>query len=99
MDDTSLNGLVGEVREDYQIPPYFPDTTLQNSIKEGEFALSKLNSGCDISKDLSYRQLLKNYTYYAIHHRVDEFFKNYSEMILTWQLETEVPANASTENT
>jgi hypothetical protein len=31
--------------------------------------------------------------YYAYHHRVNEFMENYASVILTWQMETEVPSD------
>lgn len=32
---------------------------------------------------------------YAYHHRVSEFMDNYSSVILTWQMETEVEADGN----
>lgn len=90
MNEKELTALVEEMREEFQIPPYYRDAQLENLAKEGEITVGKLNPGCDISKDLTYRMLLKNYMYYAFHHRVNEFMENYSSVILTWQMETEV---------
>lgn len=59
MNEAELNALVKEMRDDYQIPPYHPDSELKNYAKEGEMHLGKLNSGCSITEDLLYRSLLK----------------------------------------
>lgn len=90
MNEAELNTLVKEMRDDYQIPPYHPDSELKNYAKEGEMHLGKLNSGCSITEDLMYRSLLKNYMYYAFYHKTSEFFENYGNIITTWQMETEV---------
>lgn len=82
--------LVQEMRDEFQIPPYYNDMQLANLAKEGETVIGGLNPGQSISKDLTYRMLIKNYMYYAYHHRVSEFMDNYANIILTWQMETEV---------
>ncbi len=91
MEPEDLKGLVNEMREDFQIPLYFPDGQLERCAREGLEALGNLNPVADISADQQYRMLLKNYMYYAIHHITNEFFLNYSQLILKWQLESEVP--------
>lgn len=93
MTETELMELVADMREEFQIPPYYSDDQLNNLAKEGECAVGGLNPGCSITKDLVYRMLLKNYMYYAYHHRVNEFAENYASVILTWQMETEVPSD------
>ena len=70
MNEKELASLVEEMREEFQIPPYYEDKQLANLAKEGEHAVGRLNPGCSIIKDLTYRMLLKNYMYYAYHHRV-----------------------------
>lgn len=90
MEDTILNKIVEEVRRDFQIPPYFKDEGLKSYAKEGEAYLLGLNPGSDIESDMTYRMLLKNYVYYAYHHKVNEWKNNYSEMILEWRLGNEV---------
>ena len=95
MSNEELATLVDEVIEEFQIPPYYDDNQLIILIKEGEYTVGRLNPGCGITTDLTYRMLLKNYVYYAYHHRVSEFMNNYSSVILTWQMETEVSANGN----
>ena len=95
MSNEELATLVDEVIEEFQIPPYYDVNQLINLIKEGEYTVGRLNPGCGITTDLTYRMLLKNYVYYAYHHRVSEFMNNYSSVILTWQMETEVSANGN----
>lgn len=85
-----MDMLMTEVREEFQIPPYFPDTALRRYLEEGKRRLDELNPGRDPEKDLTFRMLLKNYAYYAYHHKVNEWEQNYSGVILSWQLGSEV---------
>ena len=50
-----LKNLTDEMKEEFQIPPYYQDMQLRNLAKEGEKAVGGLNPGCDISEDLTYR--------------------------------------------
>ena len=95
MSNEEIATLVDEVLKEFLITPYYDDDQLINLIKEGEYTVGRLNPGCSITTDLTYRMLLKNYEYYANHHRVSEFMNNYSSVILTWQMETEVSANGN----
>ena len=95
MSKEELTILVAEMREEFQIPPYYSDVQLSILAQEGECTVGGLNPGGSIIDDLTYRMLLKNYMYYAYHHRVSEFMDNYSSMILTWQMETEVEADGN----
>ena len=90
MTDKQLLEVIEEVRKEYQIPPFFNDNGLKNFLQEGEAFLLGLNPGCDLDIDLTYRMLLKTYTYYAYHHKINEWQKNYQNAILNWQLTTEV---------
>ena len=67
MNENELSILVDEMREEFQIPPYYDDRQLRNLAKEGEHAVGRLNPGCGITKDLTYRMLMKNYMYYSYH--------------------------------
>lgn len=90
MSEESMKNLIGEIRRDFQIPPYFKDEGLENYIKEGEAQLLPLVPTAEIETDLRYRMLLKNYVNYAYYHKVPEWRENYSGMILEWQLNQEV---------
>lgn len=89
MDEQSLLKLIQEVRRDYQIPPFLKDETLKNFANEGACLLKNLNPACT-TDDGIFRMLLKNYIYYAYHHQTNEWKVNYAELILSWQLGTEV---------
>lgn len=89
-----LEQLIVEVRREFQIPPFFPDDSLENYIKEGYTRLMKLNPVAQLKFDLDFRMLLKNYTYYAYHHKINEWEKNYNSLILSWQLGSEVGMDA-----
>lgn len=86
-----MEALVKEIREEFRIPPYYEDAAIERNIKEGEFRLSRLNPGRNIEQDLMYRNLVKNYVYYAFNNVINEFFENYASSILEWQMESEVP--------
>lgn len=83
-----MEELVREIREDYQFPPWYDDNSIKRLINEGRAYLDMLNPGHDIQEDVVYRSLIKNYCYYAYHHKTDEYEKNYAQMILSWQLES-----------
>lgn len=80
-----MDELIYEAREEFQIPPYFPDSGLLNYLNEGKVRLEFLNPLAK-EDDKTYRMLLKNYIYYAYHHKVHEFEDNYGSLILTWQM-------------
>lgn len=82
--------LLYEIRTEFQIPPFFPDDGLKNYIQEGKARLLYLNPGRDWKKDMTFRSLLKNYVYYAYHHKIHEWEKNYENLIVSWQMGSEV---------
>lgn len=84
-----MEELIAQVRTEFQIPPYFPDESIKNYLEEGKQRLDELNPGRDLEKDKTFRMLLKNYVYYAYHHKVNEWENNYSNAILAWQLGSE----------
>lgn len=85
-----MEKLIIQVREEFQIPPYFSDEGLKNFAKEGECRLKALNPIADTKNDETYKMLLKMYIYYAYHHKVNEWEKNYESIITSWMLGTEV---------
>lgn len=88
MEDMEI--LISEVRQEFQIPPYFPNESIKNYLQEGKARLDLLNPGRDLETDMLFRMLLKNYVYYAYHHKVHEWEQNYANLISTWQLGSEV---------
>lgn len=80
-----MDELIYEAREEFQIPPYFPNEGLKNYLEEGKARLKFLNPLAK-EDDKTYRMLLKNYIYYAYHHKIHEFEENYGSLILTWQM-------------
>ena len=63
-----LEEMIEEVRQEFQIPPYFPDESLLRYLKEGKHRLDTLNPGRSLETDDTFRSLLKNYVYYAYNH-------------------------------
>lgn len=90
MNEGLLTQIVEDVRLEYQIPPYFEDEGLMNFAREGTTYLLAKNPLGNIETDVTFQMLLKNYIYYAYHHRVNEWKDNYSSMILEWMLNAEV---------
>lgn len=86
MDNKILDMIIQEVREEFQIPPYFPDINIANYAKEGEQELLKLVKPIDFEKDLIAKSLLKNYINHAYFKKTNEFMVNYNINIVGWQL-------------
>lgn len=85
-----MEELIEKIRSEFQIPPYFSNEGIKSYVEEGIARLDFLNPGRDWKKDKTYRMLLKNYVYYAYHHKVNEWEENYKYVILSWQLGSEV---------
>ena len=49
-----LEKLITEIRQDYQIPPYFQDTGLMRYLEEGKARLDFLNPGQSLDDDFPY---------------------------------------------
>lgn len=77
--------IAKEVRDEFQIPPYFPDTSLLNFVREGQYRLKTFVSNADFIEDLTARFLLKTYVNYAYFKKVNEFMEEYNNDILAWQ--------------
>ena len=90
MEQQDLKELLEEVRRDFQIPPYFSQEGLVKYAEEGIHRLEGLNPGRNFTQDETFKMLLKNYIYYAYHHKVYEWEQNYASIILSWQLGSEV---------
>ena len=75
-----LEKLITEIRQDY--------------LEEGKARLDFLNPGQSLDDDYTFRMLLKNYVYYAYHHKVNEWEDNYKALILSWQMGSEVKTHA-----
>lgn len=86
--------LAEEIRADNQVPPYTPDNVIINSIEKCEQRLNMLRPGADFYNDPLSRGLLKDFVYYDMVHRFEEFLQNYGPDIRAWQLSEEV-ADAS----
>lgn len=85
-----MEALINEIREEFHIPPYYPDAAIERQVNEGLARLLNLNPGKNYEDDLVLRMLVKNYAYYAYIGSVHLFMENYASTILEWQLESEV---------
>ena len=94
MTETQYERLAGEIREDNQVPPYTPNNVIVDSILKCERRLDMLKPGADFVNDPLSRGLLKDFVYYDMVHRFEEFLQNYGPDIRAWQLSEEV-ADAS----
>jgi hypothetical protein len=86
--------LAEEIRADNQVPPYTPDDVIIRSIMKCEQRLKMLKPCADFELDPISRGLLKDFVYYDMVHRFEEFMTNYGPDIRSWQLSEEV-ADAS----
>lgn len=82
--------LIEEVRQEFHIPPYFEDEGILRFLKEGKAQLDRINPGRKLSEDETYKMILKNYANYAYYGKANEFWENYKNTILMWQLGSEV---------
>lgn len=94
MTDTQYEILAEEIRADNQVPPYTPNNVIIDSIIKCERRLNMLRPGADFENDPLSRGLLKDFVYYDMVHRFEEFLQNYGSDIRAWQLSEEV-ADAS----
>ena len=94
MTDTQYEILAEEIRADNQVPPYTPNNVIVDSILKCERRLNMLRPGADFENDPYSRGLLKDFVYYDMVHRFEEFLQNYGHDIRAWQLSEEV-ADAS----
>lgn len=78
--------LIKEIRDDYQIPPYYENAVIERAVDECSTRLLFLKPGTDFDTDYQGRALLKNAVYYSLFHRYEEFEQNYMNLILSWQL-------------
>lgn len=88
--DELIEKIVDDVTWEFQIPPYFPQEALINYVKEGIARLKFLNPEGNLERDETYKMLVKNYAYYAYHHKVNAWEENYADTILSWILGNEV---------
>lgn len=85
MDEKTLADLAGEIREDFQLPPYLADAVIKRAMQECCLRLSSLNPGSDLTEGTG-KMLLKNATYYNIQHRYEEFESDYATVLHGWML-------------
>ena len=81
-----LTALCGEIRADNQIPPYTPDEVIERSIRKCAARLESLKPSADFEADTLGRGYLKDFVYYDMVHRHEEFLQNYGPDIRAWQL-------------
>ena len=94
MTEEFLALIVGEIREDYQIPPYTDDYVIMRSVEKCAARLESLRPGADFENDALGRSYLEDFVYYDMVHRYEEFLQNYGPDIRAWQL-SEVVADAT----
>ena len=78
MNDTQINSLIEEIKQDQHISPNEDDETIKNYIKEAEYDINDATGNeIDYEQDLKARSLLKNYVFYARFGRLAEFKQLY----------------------
>ena len=89
MTNEQIAALIAEIREDFQIPPYYEDSVIRRAVLKCMARLSDLREDADFVADHISRGLLGNYVYYALNHRDEEFMQCYGPDIRSWQLSAE----------
>ena len=94
MNETQINKLLQEIKNEQHISPFEDDKTLEGYIKEAEFDINQ-KSGEEINYliDLSARSLLKNYVFYARSKKLAEFKQLYGGEYIDLQAKYYKPAN------
>ena len=79
MNDTQIQKLVNQIRDEQHISPFEEDEVIIGYIKEAEYDINH-NCGTEIDyeKDLKARSLLKDYVFYAREKRLAEFRQLYA---------------------
>lgn len=99
MKEYDLHDLVYDVREDFQIPPYVNDSTIYRALSESAaWADGLVEPDLDLETDKTALELVKNRTYYALNHILDEFEPAYGSSIRAWQLGMEVSEDETDED-
>ena len=99
MDQETLVELITEIRADNQIPPYTSNDIIARSIQRCAARLSSLRRSVDFDTDLVGRGYLKDFVYYDMVHRTEEFMENYGPDIRAWMLTEELDEEDSEEVT
>lgn len=87
MNEQQITALIKEIRDEQQISPMFPDSTIKNYVVEAEFDINNsVGYQIDYSTDLIAKSLLKNYVLYANHKRLAEFKELYNSDYVKLQI-------------
>lgn len=86
MSEELVAALCGEIRADNQIPPYTDDDVIARSVQKCAARLESLKPGVNWDADVLGRAYLKDFVYYDMVHRYEEFLDNYGPDIRSWQL-------------
>ncbi len=97
LNQDTLTSLINEIREGYNIPFFYSDDMLTQSIREADYYLNTIVTDIDYDEDLIAREFLKNRVLYSYNNRLDDFEDNYSKSITSWQLSHIPSVNDETE--
>lgn len=78
MNDTQIQSLLQEIKNEQHISPFEEDSVIISYIKEAQYDINKCGPDIDYEKDLKARSLLKNYVFYAREKRLAEFKQLYA---------------------
>lgn len=78
MDDTQIQKLLQEIKQEQHPSPFKEDEEFIGYIKDGEYDINNIcGTEIDYEADLQARSLLKNYVLYADYKRLAEFKQLY----------------------
>lgn len=94
MENTQIEKLLKEIKDEQHITPFEKDSIIIGYIKEAEFDIDKnIGAKIDYEIDLKARSLLKNYVLYTREKRLAEFKQLYGGEYATLQAEYYKPTN------
>ena len=78
MNDTQIQKLLQEIKNEQHISPFEEDSVIISYIKEAEYDINRCGPDINYEEDLKARSLLKNYVFYAREKRLAEFKQLYA---------------------
>lgn len=85
MNESIIDSFITELRNE-GIPPYCKNETLKQYLYQANGALERYVEDIDYTNDFTARDLIKNYVWYAFNKMSNEFFVNYGDTLVSWQI-------------
>lgn len=93
MNDTQINALLQEIKNEQHPSPHETDESLRKLIKQAEYYVNKCGPDIDYETDLDARSLLKDHVLHARFQRLAEFEQKYGGAYAELQAKYYKPTN------